>query len=106
MSSIDQVKAGWSAHQLEQYETGRAAALTAAEAGYVQLDTNGDGAIDKEELINVSKQGMPNADPAKIEEQCREFFAQFDANNDGKVQKEEWLTYFGQMFDKVIVDSM
>ena len=54
----------------------------------------------------MAKQGIPNGDPAKIEQSCQEFFTQFDTNGDGKVQKSEWLDFFGKMFDGVIAATM
>ena len=107
MASIDQIKAGWTEQQLAEYTSGKNAALATAESSFSQLDTNGDGNIDKKELATMAAQGMPaNIPKAAIEAKISNFLTEFDANDDGMVQKEEWLAYFGKMFDEVICSQI
>ena len=87
----------------EMYVRARAEALQAAAEMFNQLDLNGDGSVDRAELLAMT------ADPQRGEsvpedfrdKKITEFFQTFDANGDGLVQKEEWLSFFGDLFDQV-----
>ena len=75
-------------------------ALAQAEKIFADMDTNGDGQLDRAELIAAAKAGAFPAghDEAKLDEAI----AQFDENGDGKISREEWLEFFGRMFDAVM----
>ena len=45
-----------------------------------------------------------NADALK--NKIKELFATFDANKDGVISKEEWVTFFGDVFDKVLTEGL
>ena len=78
----------------------RAEALAQAEKIFADLDTNGDGQLDRAELIAAAKNGALPA--GGDESQLDEAMAQFDTNGDGKISKEEWLDTFGKMFDAMV----
>ena len=83
-----------------QIDTIRAETIASVVVQYEALDTNGDGSVDREELIAIARAqgGSHNVDEAQL----AEFFTQFDANNDGKVSKDEWINFFGKMFDEAM----
>ena len=64
-----------------------------------RLDADGSGAVDRAELIEVSKK---QAGERVSEEKLNEFFSSFDANNDGKVTRQEWLDFFGRLYDQQV----
>ena len=76
----------------------RGETLTQVGEEYDKLDSNGDGNVDRDELIAVARaQGQGKNVP---EEDLNTFFTTFDANGDGKVSRQEWLDFFGRMFDE------
>ena len=83
-------------------EVARIRGETLAQCGaeYDQLDTNGDGSVDRAELVALA--ATKGAEKNINEAQLEEFFTNFDANGDGKVSREEWLTFFASMFDTAI----
>ena len=84
----------------QQAEVARIRDETLVQVGeeYDKLDANGDGNVDREELIAVARsQGQGRNVP---EADLDSFFENFDANGDGKVSKQEWLDFFGRMFDE------
>ena len=78
----------------------RAETLESVAKEYDQLDLNGDGNVDREELKAVAARS--GGDAGVDSETLDGFFAQFDANGDGKVSKDEWLAFFGNMFDQAM----
>ena len=88
--------------------TARQQALATATEAFTQVDTDGSGFIEKNEIAQLlAKEGLgANAGEQEKEAKLKEFFETFDANNDGKVSKDEWLTFFGNFFDSVIAKSL
>ena len=69
-----------------------------------KLDLNGDGSIEREELLLVaSRYGSGDQ---MTREKLNEFFTTFDKNSDGIVTRDEWLAWFGQMFDQSLEPYM
>jgi len=92
-----------------QIAQARVAALATAEEAFNKLDINGDGDVDKNEVMQLADQGegLPDgANSAEKEAKIKEFFDSFDANGDGKIQKSEWLEFFGKLFDSVIAQGL
>ena len=78
----------------------RAETLENVAKEFDQLDLDGNGMVDREELVEVAKR---SGDSSGVDsETLNGFFGQFDANGDGKVTKEEWLGFFGNMFDQAM----
>ena len=65
---------------------------------YDKLDTNGDGNVDRNELIEIARAKGEQHNVSA--ENLDSFFNTFDANNDGKVSRQEWLDFFARMFDE------
>ena len=87
----------------EQIAQARAAALQQAEEAFGKLDINGDGEVDRGEIMQLAGEGLPaNCDNATKEAKIKEFLDSFDQDGDGKIQKSEWLAFFGNLFDSVI----
>ena len=87
----------------EQIAQARAAALTQAEEAFGKLDINGDGEVDRSEIMQLAGDGLPaGCDQATKDAKIKEFLDSFDADGDGKIQKSEWLAFFGNLFDSVI----
>ena len=85
--------------------TARAAALEQAEVAFGRLDLDGNGEVDREEIMKLAEsgQGLPDGASQEAKEaKIKEFLDSFDANGDGKIQKSEWLAFFGNLFDSVI----
>ena len=84
-----------------------AALVTAAEA-FTQVDADGSGFIERNEVSQLlQKEGLgSNTSNDERELKLKEFFDTFDSNNDGKVSQEEWLDFFGNFFDNVIAKSL
>ena len=89
----------------------REAALAQAEVAFSKLDINGDGEVDRSEIMQfaLAEQGQCLDDGASQkakEAKIKEFLESFDADGDGKIQKEEWLAFFGNHFDSVIASGL
>ena len=87
----------------------RTAALAQAEVAFGKLDINGDGEVDRNEIMQLAEQGqgLPDGASAEAKEaKIKEFLDSFDADGDGKIQKEEWLAFFGNLFDSVIAAGL
>ena len=85
--------------------TARAAALEQAEVAFARLDLDGNGEVDREEIMKLAEsgQGLPDGASQEAKEaKIKEFLDSFDQNGDGKIQKSEWLAFFGNLFDSVI----
>ena len=80
----------------------RAEAIEEAQTAYDKLDTNGDGHIDRDELIAHAKAAGAKLGAGGSDQDVDQFFQTFDSNQDGVVSKEEWLDFFGKLFDDVI----
>ena len=63
-----------------------------------KLDLNGDGSIEKDELLLVASR-YGNSGDQMTREKLSEFFQTFDKDNDGQVTRKEWMDWFEQMFD-------
>ena len=89
--------------------TARAAALQQAEEAFAKLDLDGNGEVDRNEIMQLASQGMglpEQANEAAKEAKIKEFLDSFDTDGDGKIQKSEWLNFFGQLFDSVIAAGL
>ena len=85
--------------------TARAAALEQAAEAFAKLDLDGNGEVDRAEIMQLAEQGqgLPDGSSAEAKEaKIKEFLDSFDTDGDGKIQKAEWLAFFGQLFDSVI----
>ena len=98
--------------QKKVIDDARVEALKNAEAEFAKLDKNGDGTVEKDELVAYAKtqassgEKLTEAQKAEAEAQIDAMIAQFDSNADGKVQKQEWLDFFTKVFDDAIVKSL
>ena len=96
-----------SAADQEQIASARAAALSQAEEAFAKLDINGDGEVDRNEIMQLAGDGLPaNCDQATKDAKIKEFLDSFDTDGDGKIQKSEWLNFFGSLFDSVIAAGL
>ena len=87
----------------------REAALAQAEVAFGKLDINGDGEVDRTEIMQLAEQGqgLPDGSNQEAKEaKIKEFLDSFDADGDGKIQKSEWLDFFGKLFDSVIAAGL
>ena len=83
--------------------TAKAQALEQTKEAFKGLDTDGNGTVERAELLALMQQkGGPGVDMDKI----KEFFDTFDADGDGKVSEAEWLEFFGAMFDATMAQQM
>ena len=64
-----------------------------------KLDLNGDGSIEKDELLLVASRYGSSGDQM-TREKLGEFFQTFDKDSDGVVTRKEWMDWFEQMFDQ------
>ena len=76
----------------------RSEVLATAASKYDEMDLNGDGHVDRDELVAFARTLGGEAS----EEDQTAFFATFDANADGKVSKAEFIAFFETMYDTVI----
>ena len=95
----------------ESFAEIRSQALRQAEMKFNQLDLNGDGTVDANELRQLAAAAGVDMDDtpearAMRERMSAEFFGTFDSNGDGKVSKEEWLSYFGDLFDRTYNEKL
>ena len=91
--------------QRQKIAEARQQALATALEAFNKIDINGDGEVDRSEVMALAKAGtgLPeDVSQAKIDE----FFAQFDENNDGRIQRQEWIDFFGRLFDAVIAQGL
>ena len=95
---------GLNEEQRQQIAAAREQALATAEEAFNKLDIDGNGEVDRSEVMTLAKQGQ-GLPAGTSEAKINEFFATFDADGDGKIQKSEWLNFFGQLFDSVIAQS-
>ena len=87
----------------------REAALAQAEEAFKKLDLDGNGEVDREEIMKLAEQGqgLPDGASAEAKEaKIKEFLDSFDQDGDGKIQKSEWLMFFGNLFDSVIAAGL
>ena len=81
----------------------REQALATALEAFNQLDVNGDGKVDRNEVAQLANaQVIEGANEDLKAQKIDEFFKSFDENGDGFIQREEWLNFFGKLFDSVI----
>jgi len=74
--------------------------MLAAENAFKGFDINGDGNIDKGELIRfVMSYDGHRLTADQLMAQVTDFFVTFDANGDGQVQKDEWMAFFSRLYD-------
>ena len=97
----------------KKIELGRERAKLKAEQAFDQLDTNKDGHLDKNEIIELTMKHLPGVaaedtseDQSKRESKILEFFSIFDENRDGRIQKDEWMNFFAKLFDKIIDEEL
>ena len=61
------------------------------------MDTNGDGMLDRAELIAAARSGaLPEGGD---EAQLDAAIAKMDTDGDGKISRDEWLAFFTKMVD-------
>ena len=82
-------------------QEGRAESLSDALEGFEALDLDDDGYVEKQDLVEMTKQGMQLTD-----EDVDEFFRTFDIARDGRVSKAEWEEVFGNMYDHHIAKGL
>ena len=73
---------------------------------FSMVDVNGDGYIEKEELIAKMGEGFEPlppgvADNMTAEQQLNKFFEIADTNKDGRVDKQELTNFFLKMLDQM-----
>ena len=81
-------------------------ALSTALEAFKKLDINGDGEVDRSEIMALARSGQGLPGGASSEEKINQFFETFDDNGDGKIQQQEWLDFFGNLFDSVISSGL
>ena len=89
----------------EQIAQQKNQALQEAEQSFSTLDTDGNGTVSRNELMELAKNGMGLTQAANEETRAKvidDLIAQFDTDGDGMISKNEWLTFFGQMYDAMI----
>ena len=78
----------------KKIELGRERAKLKAEQAFDKLDTNKDGHLDKNEIIELTMKHLPGVvaddnsnseDQSKRESKITEFFSIFDENRDGRI---------------------
>ena len=75
-----------SAADQEQLATYRAIALAQAEEEFTRLDINGDGELDRAELLPFASESLPaGCDQATKDAKINEILGSFDSNRDGKI---------------------
>ena len=101
------------AEQQAEIAAARAKAIEEAGKQFAALDANGDGTVEKAELIAFAKAQAPKGvgEPTEAQKQAAEaqltqMIAQFDSDKDGKVSKEEWNAFFGNVFDTTVAASL
>ena len=99
--------------QQAEIATARAAAIAEAVKQFDTLDANGDGTVEKSELVAFAKANAPKGvgEPTKEQQdaanaQLVAMIGQFDKDKDGKVSKEEWSTFFGNVFDTTVAQTL
>ena len=81
-------------------------ALSTALEAFKKLDINGDGEVDRTEIMALARSGQGLPGGVNSEEKINQFFETFDDNGDGKIQQQEWLDFFGNLFDSVISSGL
>ena len=83
----------------------RAQALEHCGQLFDDADTNGDGTLDRAEMIGQASAQFSGSEEEKQAE-IDAILAQFDTDGDGKISKAEWLDFFGKLFDALIEKGM
>ena len=83
----------------------KAQALEKCAKLFDDADTNGDGQLDRTEMMGQAASQFNGTDEQKQAE-IDKVLAEFDTNNDGKISREEWLAFFGKLFDSMVAAGL
>ena len=80
-------------------------------ANFSKMDVNGDGSLDKGELLQSMTENGDFDFPPSIKGDSREakldaFFAKLDANHDGKITLEEMINGLNAFIDEAFDEAM
>ena len=87
--------------EVEKKAVDRKNQIRMAEKHFDEIDQDGNGWIDMEELKDYAEKNTDlfSADPVRREKLIKFYFSNYDANGDGVIQKSEWLEAHEAIFD-------
>ena len=86
----------------------RKKAIDKAIVEFDKIDADKNQNIDREEVTKMFSAAFTASDnnEAALNEKINQLFDTFDSNKDGVISKDEWVTFFGEVFDKVLTEGL